>query len=64
MWLLPQIKKDFLCPKLNSLEIQVILCAFQIGGSLSSFVGWVGTSPLICDPVEFNPKPCLCSLSP
>lgn len=41
MWLLPRIKKDFLCPKLNSLEFLVILCAFQIGGpSPASWDGW------------------------
>lgn len=41
MWLLPRIKKDFLCPKLNSLEFQVILCVFQIGGPFpASWDGW------------------------
>lgn len=32
-------------------------------GSLSCIVGWVGTNPPTRDPVEFNPKPCLCSLT-
>lgn len=40
MWLLPPLKKDFLCPKLNSLEFHV-MCAFQIGGPFpASWDGW------------------------